>query len=117
MEVRRFCRVQKQPEPPFVRTPGDNGPAAAAGGGGGEVKGWSKEGGRRNLNLTQEALRATQNKVLSSGISPPPASRKTISPVIKGELNRLISSKVTEGPPPPPPSSSTMLLSLGGGRQ
>lgn len=62
-----------------------------------------EEGGRRNLNLTQEALRATQNKVLSSGISPPPASRKTISPVIKGELNRLISSKVTERPPPPTP--------------
>lgn len=64
-----------------------------------------------NLNLTQEALRATQNKLLSSGISPP--YWKTISTVIKGELNRLISSKVTEQPllsprfPPPsfPPSS------------
>lgn len=29
---------------------------------------------------------------------PPPHSRKTISTVIKGELNRLISSKVTERP-------------------
>lgn len=28
--------------------------------------------------------------------------RKTISTVIKGELNRLIFSKVTEPPPPPP---------------
>lgn len=58
----------------------------------------------RNLNLTQEALKATQNKLLSSGISP---YRKTISAVIKGELNRLISSKVTEQPslstPPPLP--------------
>lgn len=46
-----------------------------------------------NLNLTQEALKATQNKLLSSGISP---YWKTISTVIKGELSRLISSKVTE---------------------
>lgn len=73
----------------------------------------------RNLNLTQEALKATQNKLLSSGISP---YRKTISAVIKGELNRLISSKVTEQPslsthPPPPPfpsscSPSTLFLTI-----
>lgn len=55
---------------------------------------WGRETG--NLNLTQEALKATQNKLLSSGISP---YWKTISTVIKGELNRLISSKVTEQPP------------------
>lgn len=36
-----------------------------------------------NLNLTQEALKATQNKLLSSGISP---YWKTISTVIRGEL-------------------------------
>lgn len=68
----------------------------------------------RNLNLTQEALKATQNKLLSSGISP---YRKTISAVIKGELNRLISSKVTEQPPlsSPFPSSfspSTLFLTI-----
>lgn len=64
---------------------------------------WRRETG--NLNLTQEALKATQNKLLSSGISP---HWKTISTIIKGELNRLISSKVTEqpllsSPPSPPP--------------
>lgn len=32
-----FRRVQREPKPPFVRTPADNGPAAA-GGGGGEVR-------------------------------------------------------------------------------
>lgn len=49
-----------------------------------------------NLNLTQEALKATQNKLLSSGIPPAPHPHwKTISTVIKGEPNRLISSKVT----------------------
>lgn len=65
---------------------------------GSETMGRCRGGGEetRNLNLTQEALKATQNKLLSSGIPPP--SRKTISTVIKGELNRLISSKVTERP-------------------
>lgn len=38
-----FRHVEKEPELPFVRTPGDNGPAAAAaagggGGGGGEAR-------------------------------------------------------------------------------
>lgn len=33
-----FRRVQREQKPPFVRTPGDNGPAAAGGGGGGEVR-------------------------------------------------------------------------------
>jgi hypothetical protein len=38
--------------------------------------GWGQTG---NLNLTEEAVKATQNKLLSSGISPPP--------VVKGEDN------------------------------
>lgn len=59
---------------------------------------WAAAGEKdSNLNLTQEALKATQNKLLSSGIPPPPYW-KTISTAIKGELNRLISSKVTEQP-------------------
>lgn len=34
------------------------------------VMGWGGGGDTRNLNLTQEALKATQNKLLSSGIPP-----------------------------------------------
>lgn len=57
-----------------------------------------------------------------------PPCWKTISTVIKGELNRLISSKVTEQPPLPPPhhlSPSSLFLTIpcfsvawrGGGHQ
>lgn len=38
--------MQREPAPPFVRTRGDNGPAAGGGGGGGgEVRGWRREAG------------------------------------------------------------------------
>lgn len=41
-----FRHVQREPAPPFVRTRGDNGPAAGGGGGGGgEVRGWRREAG------------------------------------------------------------------------